>query len=148
TDNVDTEINNFRARQLNINNLVSDFSYRPIQSIEVGFKFSYGRSIDNLPAKPTILDNNSQLIRFTFSFANKGRLRLEAERNEVSDNGTTNDIPFEMLRGNVIGNNYFWRVNFDYRIAKNLQITLNYNGRRQGEGRIVHNMRSEARAYF
>lgn len=148
TDNVDTEINNFRARQLNINNLVSDFSYRPIQSIEVGFKFSYGRSIDNLPAKPTILDNNSQLIRFTFSFANKGRLRLEAERNEVSDNGTTNDIPFEMLRGNVIGNNYFWRVNFDYRIAKNLQITLNYNGRKQGEGRIIHNMRSEARAYF
>ncbi|VAX17281.1 hypothetical protein MNBD_IGNAVI01-264, partial [hydrothermal vent metagenome] len=148
TDNVDTEINNFRARQLNINNLVSDFSYRPVQSIEVGFKFSYGRSVDNLPSKPTILDNNSQLIRFTFSFANKGRLRLEAERNEVSDNGTTNDIPFEMLRGNVIGNNYFWRVNFDYRIAKNLQITLNYNGRRQGEGRIVHNMRSEARAYF
>ena len=73
---------------------------------------------------------------------------MEAERNEVVDNGTENEIPFEMLRGNVIGNNYFWRVNFDYRIARNLQITLNYNGRKQGVGRIVHNMRSEARAYF
>ena len=96
----------------------------------------------------TILDNNSQLLRFTFSFENKGRLRLEVERNEVVDNGTTNEIPFEMLRGNVIGINYFWRVNFDYRIARNLQINLNYNGRKQGDGNIVHNMRSEARAYF
>ncbi|MEN8192258.1 MAG: hypothetical protein ABFS12_05545 [Bacteroidota bacterium] len=148
TDNVASEINANRARLLSINNLISDFSYRPIQSIEVGFKFNFGRSIDNLPDNPTILDNNSQLLRFTFSFANKGRLRLEAERNEITDNGTENDIPFEMLRGNVIGNNYFWRVNFDYRIAKNLQVTLNYNGRKQGEGNIVHNMRSEARAYF
>ncbi len=124
-DNVTTELNNNRARLLSINNLSSDFSYRPIQSIEVGFKFTVGRSTDDLPETPTILDNNSQLIRFTFSFANKGRLRLEAERNEVVDNGTENEIPFEMLRGSLIGNNYFWRMNFDYRIAKNLQITLN-----------------------
>ncbi len=148
TDNVDSQINNLRARQLSINNLVSDFSYRPIQNIEVGFKFTFGRSTDNLPVKPTILENNSQLIRFTYSFTNKGRLRLEAERNEITDNGTDNDIPYEMLRGNIIGNNYFWRVNFDYRIAKNLQVTLNYNGRKQGEGKIIHNMRTEARAYF
>lgn len=148
TDNVDSELNANRARLLSINNLVSDFSYRPVQSIEVGFKFTFGKSTDNLPEEPTIFDNNSQLIRFTFSFANKGRLRLEAERNEISDNGTENEIPYEMLRGNLIGKNYFWRTNFDYRIAKNLQITLNYTGRKQGNGSIVHNMRSEARAYF
>jgi len=147
-DNISSELNNNRARLLTINNLISDFSYRPIQSVEVGFKFTVGRSTDDLPAEPTILDNNSQLLRFTFSFENKGRLRLEVERNEVVDNGTTNEIPFEMLRGNVIGINYFWRVNFDYRIARNLQINLNYNGRKQGDGNIVHNMRSEARAYF
>jgi len=148
SDNVSTEVNNNRARLLSINNLSSDFSYRPIQSIEVGFKFTVGQSTDDLPETSTVLDNNSQLLRFTFSFANKGRLRLEAERNEVVDNGTENEIPFEMLRGNVIGINYFWRVNFDYRIARNLQITLNYNGRKQGDGNIIHNMRSEARAYF
>jgi hypothetical protein len=148
TDNVSTTANSSRARMLSINELTSDFSYRPIQNIEVGFKIGVGSSSDKLPETPTEISSNSQLIRFTYSFTNKGRLRIEAERSEVTDNGTNNLIPYELLRGKVIGKNYFWRVNFDYRIADNLQITLNYLGRKQGVGKIVHNMRTEARAYF
>ena len=148
TDNVSTTANSSRARMLSINELTSDFSYRPIQNIEVGFKLGVGSSSDALPIKPTEIESNSQLIRFTYSFTNKGRLRIEAERSEVTDNGTGNLIPYELLRGKVIGKNYFWRVNFDYRLANNLQITLSYLGRKQGDSKIIHNMRSEARAYF
>ncbi len=148
TDNLSSETNSSRARMLSTSTLTSDFSYRPIQNIEVGFKVSVGNSIDKLPTKPTEVNSNSQLIRFTYSFTNKGRLRVEAERSELTDNGTENIIPYEMLRGKVVGINYFWRVNFDYRLADNLQITLNYLGRKQSTNRIVHNMRTEARAYF
>ncbi len=148
SDNLSSESNSSKARMLSVNMLTSDFSYRPIQNIEVGFKISVSESVDNLPSKPTKLKSNSQLVRFTYSFTNRGRLRLELERNELTDNGTTNQIPYEMLRGKVIGKNYFWRVNFDYRLADNLQITLNYLGRKQGENNIIHNMRTEARAYF
>jgi len=148
TDNLSSEANSSRTRMLSTNLLTSDFSYRPIQNVEVGFKVSASKSIDNLPEIPTELNSNSQLIRFTYSFTNKGRVRLEAERSELTDNGTENQIPYEMLRGKVIGINYFWRVNFDYRLADNLQITLNYLGRKQGVDSIVHNMRTEARAYF
>ncbi len=148
TDDVSTTANSARARMLSINELTSDFSYRPIQNVEVGFKIGAGTGSDELPAKPTKIESNSQLIRFTYSFTNKGRLRIEAERNEVTDNGTGNLIPYELLRGKVVGINYFWRVNFDYRLANNLQITLNYLGRKQGESKIIHNMRTEARAYF
>jgi hypothetical protein len=148
SDFVHTGVNNQRARLLHNNTVTSDFSYRPIQNIEVGLKISVGESVDNLPQNPTEIKTNSQLIRFTYSFTNKGRLRIEAERSEVTDNGTDNIIPYEMLRGKVVGKNYFWRVNFDYRLANNLQLTLNYLGRKQGVGDIVHNMRTEARAYF
>ncbi|PIQ08178.1 MAG: hypothetical protein COW71_13310 [Ignavibacteriales bacterium CG18_big_fil_WC_8_21_14_2_50_31_20] len=147
TDN-NSSVNNARARILAINELTSDFSYRPIQNIEIGFKIGVGNSTDNLPAKVTKIENNMQLVRVTYSFTNKGRIKIEAERNEVSDNGTGNLIPYEMLRGKVVGKNYFWRVNFDYRLAENLQITLNYLGRKQAESKIVHNLRTEARAYF
>ena len=148
SDDVASATSNNRARMLANNELTSDFSYRPIQNIEVGFKIGVGNSTDNLPKTPTKIETNSQLIRVTYSFTNKGRIRIEAERNEVSDNGTTNLIPYEMLRGKVVGKNYFWRVNFDYRIADNLQITLNYLGRKQGDSKIIHNLRTEARAYF
>jgi hypothetical protein len=148
TDNVSSTTNSGRARMLSINELSSDFSYRPIQNIEVGFKIGVSSSSDELPKTATKIESNSQLIRFTYSFTNRGRLRIEVERNEVSDNGTQNIIPYELLRGKVVGKNYFWRVNFDYRLADNLQITLNYIGRKQSANKIVHNMRTEARAYF
>jgi hypothetical protein len=147
-DDVETTANKSRARLLTISDITSDFSYRPVQNIEVGFKIGVGSSKDDLPDVPTEVTTNSQLIRFTYSFTNKGRLRLEAERSEVTDNGTENLIPYELLRGKVLGKNYFWRLNFDYRLADNLQITVNYLGRKQGIGSIIHSMRSEARAYF
>ena len=147
-DNLIAPASSNRARQLTSNEISSDFSYRPENNIEVGFKIKSGRSQDNYPVKPTIIDNNSLTLSFTYSIANRGRLRAEIERSELTTNTNDNFIPFEILKGNIIGKNYFWRLNFDYRISGNLQTTITYNGRQQGKGKTVHTMRAEARAYF
>ena len=55
---------------------------------------------------------------------------------------------YERKRSEVLGKNYFWRLNIDYRIGSNLQTTVSYNGRVQGAGKVIHTMRAEARAYF
>ena len=130
------------------NNITSDFSYRPDRNLEVGFILKVGRSEDNYPELPTIIDLNSQRLRFNLSFTGIGRLRIEIERVELITNTTEVFIPFELTGGNQLGKNYFGRVNFDYRIASFLQITLDYNGRLQGAGRVIHTARAEARAYF
>lgn len=136
------------SRSVNSNDIVSDFSYRPISNLEFGFKFQVGKIEDLYPEEPTEINLNAQTIRLTLSFAGKGRLRFEAERSELNANTSTNFIPFEITNGKTIGKNYFWRLNFDYRIASNLQTTVSYDGRKQGESRIIHTMRAEARAYF
>jgi hypothetical protein len=59
-----------------------------------------------------------------------------------------NFIPFEMTAGNNIGKNYYWRLNFDYRVMANLQSTISYDGRWQGLGTVVHTARAEVRAFF
>jgi hypothetical protein len=87
-------------------------------------------------------------LRFNLSLAQTGRLRVELERAELNANTEENIIPFEMLNGNQLGKNYFWRLNFDYRVASFLQTTLSYDGRWQGGGRVIHTARAEARAYF
>ncbi|MBT8382121.1 MAG: hypothetical protein KJO59_07170, partial [Ignavibacteria bacterium] len=148
TDNVDASEFSSRSRKISDNNITSDFSYRPIRFLEVGFKFKFGRSEDSFPENPTIIDLNSQLLRVNISFAQTGRLRLEMERNELLANTSENFIPFEMLNGNQLGKNYYWRLNFDYRVASFLQTTVSYDGRWQGEGRVIHTARAEARAYF
>ncbi len=148
TDNVIAPVNSNRMRQINSNSVASDFSYRPERNIEVGFKIKVGRSEDSYPANPTIIDINSQLIRFNLSFLGTGRLRIEIERNELSANTSQNFIPYELTNGNQIGKNYYWRLNFDYRLNSFLQTTISYDGRVQGASKIVHTARAEARAYF
>ncbi|MBN2572221.1 MAG: hypothetical protein JXA68_08845 [Ignavibacteriales bacterium] len=147
-DNVSADFLSNRVRVLSTDDLTTDFSYRPIDDIELGFKIQTGTSTDKYPTNPTIIDFNSQAIRFNFSFTSKGRLRIELERNEFATNNSQNYIPFEITRGNNIGKNYIWRVNFDFRISTNFQTMVSYDGRKHGAGKIIHNMRAEARAYF
>ncbi|MFZ2324714.1 MAG: hypothetical protein WAV89_13580 [Ignavibacteriaceae bacterium] len=147
-DNAIAPVNSNRIRQINSNSFASDFSYRPERNIEVGFKLKVGRSEDSYPKKPTIIDLNSQLIRVNISFLGTGRLRIEIERNELSANTTENTIPYELTNSNRIGKNYYWRLNFDYRLTSYLQTTISYDGRVQGAGKIIHTAKAEARAYF
>jgi len=148
TDNAIAPVSSTRSRSITNNNIVSDFSYRPESTIEVGFKVKVGKSEDDYPVNPTIIDLNSQSLRFNFSFTSKGRLKIELERDELIANTTENVLPFELTEGNQLGKNYFWRLNFDYRVASFLQTTVNYEGRLQGQGRVIHTAQAEARAYF
>lgn len=147
-DNNAAPVTSNRSRMVTINDLSSDFSYRPQRNLEFGFVIRVAENRDDFPEEPTIINENAQTLRMNMNFSGKGRLRVEVERNELVANNTTNPIPFEITRGRLIGKNYFWRVSFDYRIAGNLQTTLSYDGRLQGAGKVVHTMRAEARAYF
>ncbi|MCK7528739.1 MAG: hypothetical protein MZV64_69875 [Ignavibacteriales bacterium] len=73
-----------RNRQISDNNLTTDFSYRPIGFVEVGFKLKVGKSEDTFPDSPTIIDLNSQLLRLNLSFAQTGRLRFEAGTDRIN----------------------------------------------------------------
>ncbi|HKI78861.1 MAG TPA: hypothetical protein VKA26_09990 [Ignavibacteriaceae bacterium] len=137
-----------RARLITSNSINTDFSYRPENNVEVGFAFKVGRSTDDYPDRPSVIDFNVETIRMNLSFAGSGRLRIELERNELNGNSEGNYLPFELTQGNIIGKNYYWRLNFDYRISSNLQSTLSYDGRWQGAGKVIHTARAEFRAYF
>jgi hypothetical protein len=147
-ENVGAPLNTNRSRETYSNKLISDFSYRPYSNFELGFLFSVGQIEDKFPIQPTIIDENKLAIRFTFSILNKGRLRVEAERTELLTNTRDNIIPFEITNGNLIGKNYIWRANFDYRFSSNLQTNVNYSARMQNKGKVINTITAEARAYF
>jgi hypothetical protein len=148
TDNLGAPSTSTRKRMITGNSITSDFSYRPVKDIEVGFKFNAGKKEDDLPVKPTIIDLNSQTLRFTLSFAGTGRLKIELERDELNLNSNENYIPFEMTESNLIGKNYYWRLNFDYKLSANLKSTVSYDGRLQSSSQAVHTARAEVRAFF
>ncbi len=147
-DNAGGPASSNRNRLITSNGMTTDFSYRPQRNIEVGFKIEVSRKEDDFPASPTIIDKNAQTLRFNLSLSSKGRLNIEIERDELISNTNQNFLPFELTEGNVIGKNYYWRLNFDYRLSNNLQSSVNYDGRVLGGGKVIHTARAEVRAYF
>ncbi len=147
SDMLNAETNSSRSRKAVTNEISTDFTYFPFQSIELGMKFQVARTTDAYPVNPTVIDRNNQLLRIVFSIAGQGKIRLEGERTELNSQ-SDNLIPYELTKGSRIGKNYIWRLNADYKLAENLQANVNYEGRIPAGSSVINNLRAEVRAYF
>ncbi len=145
TNTLSANVSSNRVRNISGNALSSDFSYRPQQQFEFGFKMEIAQ---NNNAQIIVADMNTQEMRFTFSFEDKGQLRLELHREEVQFNKINIDFPFELTNGRLQGKTFLWKVMCDYRIAEYLQTTFSYDGRKEGTRETVHTARAELRATF
>jgi hypothetical protein len=137
-----------RERDISSTAVVADFSYRPEQRVEVGFRFDVSRATDRFPLRPLTADINDQNIRFVYSLERKGQLRAEVEREEVTLDGSAATLPFELTNGKVVGKTWLWRLSLDYRVAEFIQATVGYDGRSEGARGVVHFARAEVRAFF
>ncbi|MFN3246587.1 MAG: hypothetical protein ACK42K_07790, partial [Leptonema sp. (in: bacteria)] len=151
-DNNLAPINSVRNRKIKGDYFNTDFSYKPIPEIESGLEINFSRATDDYPLQLgqnfTQADINQQILRFIYSFATVGRLRIEFERAEVSFNQTRLTFPYELTGGKVEGKNYFWRGYFDYSISKNIQASVNYDGRIEGGRKAIHTGRAQVTAFF
>lgn len=59
-----------------------------------------------------------------------------------------NTVEFEMLDGLKNGANYTWAVLFQTKLGKNMQLNLQYNGRKSGENTAIHTGNVQVRAFF
>jgi len=148
TDRNLAPVNSIRNRNISGNSINTDLAYRPIQSIESGFQFNYSKADDFYPVKTTNVSINQEILRFVYSFASKGRLRLEIERDEVLINLPDANFPYELTSGRPAGKSYYWRGIFDYSISKNLQASVNYDGRVEGSKQVIHTGRAQVTAFF
>lgn len=57
-------------------------------------------------------------------------------------------LEYEMLQGLKKGDNFTWEVLLNKRVAKNLSLTLNYNGRSSQGNKVIHTGTMELRAFF
>jgi hypothetical protein len=147
-DDLTSSAGGFRNYNISSSAVVTKFSYFPYRNVEVGFKFEISRGFDYFPVNPTQLDVNAQQIGLIISFSDLSRLNLELERSELIVNNLMNQLPFELTKGNSTGNNYLWRVSFDYRFSTYLQSNISYDGRIHGLSNAIHSARAELRAHF
>lgn len=76
-------------------------------------------------------------------------LRLKGTFANVRYDGAPNSaVAFAMLEGLQNGKNFLWNLNLDRQLSKAMQLSLNYEGRKTGENRIIHVARAQVRAVF
>ena len=80
---------------------------------------------------------NSGLINAAFNVLN------------INYKGNSNSaIGYEMLEGLQPGTNFTWQINIQKKMANNIQLTLNYNGRKSVDVRTIHTGGVQLRAFF
>ena len=77
----------------------------------------------------------------TYNISSKGRLDasfnyIKINYNKSSENSSP--LEFEMLEGLQRGDNFTWTLALQSRLANNMQVSLNYNGRASNKNTPVH----------
>ena len=67
-------------------------------------------------------------------------IRYEGEQNSA--------LGFEMLEGLKPGLNFTWNIGYQRSISKNLQLSIQYQGRKSENNRAIHSGGMEVRALF
>ncbi|MDC1450950.1 hypothetical protein N8371_00835 [Vicingaceae bacterium] len=93
--------------------------------------------------------NSSFSTELQFNQAGKGTYSVSASYINIKFNAAENNsLAFEMLDGLTKGNNVTWDVRWQRNLANNLQLNLNYGGRKSGELNIIHTGGMTVRAFF
>ena len=149
-DNLAASLVSGRSQVISSDDITSDYSYRPEQNVEVGFKIEVSRSEDDYNPTPIIADLNAQSLRTVVSFRGSGLMRIDFSREEVSlENNTAGTlVPFDLTAGRLEGKTFLWGISFDYKLSNNLQSSLQYTGRSEQSHTPVHTAKAEVRAFF
>jgi len=84
-----------------------------------------------------------------FNQAEKGSLQSEFKMISINYTGIQNSaLGFEMLESLKPGVNYTWNIGYQRLISKNLQLSIQYNGRKSKDNKIIHAAGMEVRAFF
>ncbi len=147
-----TDTTSTRRYDLSGTVLANDFSYRPEQSLELGWGIRLALNRDVITAVPRTTQLNTNTIRAVYSIETRGRLRGEIERTNVSGTNIGDDVltlPYQLTDGYAIGTTWIARATFEYRFGANIQASLTYTGRAQPPTmQAIHIGQAEVRAFF
>lgn len=108
-------------------------------------KFSALQWVDSISLGNTTETN----LGYTRSIGVGGILEMRLIWIWVDLNANSNTpLGFDVLQGFGNGNNFRWNLDFRTNVSKNIQLLLNYEGRKSQQTNIVHIARVEARYLF
>ena len=88
-------------------------------------------------------------VEMTYNQTTTTAIRAKVSYINVNFSGQPNSpVGFVMLQGLQNGQNFLWNIGLDRQLGKNIQLRLNYEGRKTGTTRVIHIGRAQLTALF
>lgn len=125
------------------------FSLQPNTTFRTSLSGKYQEKINSidLGGEQAYISNIG--LELKYNQVKKGALHANinyVQIHYIGDNNTS--IAFEMLEALQPGSNFTWNLSFQRTLANNLQITINYTGRKTEENFPIHTGGIQVRAFF
>lgn len=125
------------------------FSIQPGVVFRVTFLYNYLIKENTIGELGERTEQNTAGVELKYSSVKRGIISGRFNLIRIDYNAESNTaIAYEMLDGLSKGTNYTWGISFQRNLSNNIQVNLNYDGRKAEGSPPVHVGSVQARAYF
>jgi len=123
--------------------------WQPTKNFRTGIAYLYENSQNTIGNMGETSKKNDFSWELKYNQSSKTSIEAEFSFVQVAFDGVANSaVGFAFLNGLQNGNNFLWNVTLDRKLARNIQLSIGYEGRRTGTARVVHIGRAQMAATF
>jgi len=138
--------NNFNIESFEVNPAMR---WQPTKNFRTGIAYLYENSQNTIGNMGETSKKNDFSWELKYNQSSKTSIEAEFSFVQVAFDGVANSaVGFAFLNGLQNGNNFLWNVTLDRKLARNIQLSIGYEGRRTGTARVVHIGRAQMAATF
>jgi hypothetical protein len=129
--------------------LEQKLSFQPNTAFRISIIYKYSEKHNIAVGGFQRADMNDYAIEMRYNESDKGSFNLRGDFLTITYNDIENSpVAYEMLNALRPGYNYTWNINYQRNLSSNIQISINYDGRKSPNSKIVHIGGAQIRAFF
>lgn len=145
----DSEFFNNKDYRIKSLNLSPELSFLSGKNFRTTLKYQFQLDENTLEQGGESSRRHDFNLDARYNRSTKSTLQLRVSYVQVKFDGNPNSpVGFAMLNGLQRGRNFLWTLSLDRQLARNILLSISYEGRKTGEARVVHTGRAQVAANF